>query len=537
MVNHPRRSKRAATAAVTAPVHDHDFDYETLRQAVAFAFETCRGRPLFTTNAEGLFDLFLANVGDEGQIHTCHACRRFIDNYGSLVVINDDGRSIPVAFATGLIPEFYGAAITKMRDTVARARVTGVFYAKEKTLGLPATGDWTHFAAENHKPWNDRLLTAGQGTAAKREDFVTVARALADFTPEMIWQALKLLEAEYLDRSEKFVAPMRWLRDLHAKRAEVKGPTRDNILWLAVATAPEGYCHPRSSMTGTLLEDIAAGLSFAEVKSRFNSKMHPLQYQRPTAAPSAGNIAAAEKIVETLGIRKSLDRRFARMSDIRPFWVPKIAEKKDGGGSVFGHLKPKGAATVRDIDVPASVITWEKFERTVLPTAEQIEFYVPSRGNFIGFTAASDADAPPILKWDRDDERNTVAWYVYHSGSPASQWGLTGYTWAPVSALTRLPTMWGSKPMPHVADGLVGVIDGACDTRVNSGNALFPETLRDDLHQIRSVVEAYSRSAEHTDRSEQVAGFDIRKGSEQINVTLRVTSGGQKVPYKIDRWD
>lgn len=53
-------------------------------------------------------------------------------------------------------------------------------------------------------------------------------------------------------------------------------------------------------MIGTLLDDIASGMSFDSVSRRFAEKMHPLQYQRPQAAPSAGNIAQAEKIVEKL---------------------------------------------------------------------------------------------------------------------------------------------------------------------------------------------------------------------------------------------
>lgn len=35
--------------------------------------------------------------------------------------------------------------------------------------------------------------------------------------------------------------------------------------------------------------------------------MNPLQYQRPQAAPSAGNVAQAERIVEKLGIANSLE--------------------------------------------------------------------------------------------------------------------------------------------------------------------------------------------------------------------------------------
>jgi hypothetical protein len=69
-------------------------------------------------------------------------------------------------------------------------------------------------------------------------------------------------------------------------------------------------------MIGTLLEDIHVGLPFDDFKAKFAAKMHPLQYQRPQAAPKVGAIAQAEKLVEQLGIVRSLKRRFARLDDL-----------------------------------------------------------------------------------------------------------------------------------------------------------------------------------------------------------------------------
>ena len=74
-------------------------------------------------------------------------------------------------------------------------------------------------------------------------------------------------------------------------------------------------------MIGTLLEDLATGMDFATVSARFAAKMHPLKYLRPQAAPRAGNIADAEKIVAKLGIARSLERRFARIDEIETLWT------------------------------------------------------------------------------------------------------------------------------------------------------------------------------------------------------------------------
>ncbi len=155
-------------------------------------------------------------------------------------------------------------------------------------------------------------------------------------------------------------------------------------------------------------------------------------------------------------------------------------------------------------------------------------------------TTAEHEDEPPVLKWDRDDERNPVAWYVYPGGSVASQWGLRSGAWVKVVAITAFPNQWGSHPMPFLGEGAVLVLEGAEDSRDNSGNALFPECLKDELHGARSTIEAYSRNARIGGRQtgEQLAsGYDIRKGRGAADCTLRVLVGGAWTSYHIDRWD
>ena len=534
MVNHPNR-KRAAKLKVTATAHNHEHDYSSLLTGVtaSFAAAVASGGSLFQTNAEGLFDLYLDSMPSERQVHNCHCCRRFIATYGGLVTIGTDGSTTPAMWAPLAVPEFYRPAFKALHDRVKRARVDAPFLSKEAVWGTPRTGDWTHPAVAPPAAfvYRERALTAGQAMAALRENYRTVATALGDFKPAMLDEALRLLKAEALARSEKFIGPVQWLRDLHDRP---KGRAGSNVLWLAIAKAPEGYCHPRASVVGSLLDDIAAGLEFAYIKARFNAKLEPLIYQRPQAAPSAGNIKAAEALFEKLGLAPALERRFARLDEIQAIWRPAAAPELAPGGGVFAHLKAKGE-TVRPVDLPAVTMTWEKLARTILPDARALEFNVPSHGNFIAMTTAANPEAPPILKWDREDERNPVAWYVYHNGSPASQWRLAA-TWTKVNAVSAAPNQWGSKPMEFLGHGVVLVLDGAADTREGQGNAIFPECLKDDLHGARATIEAYSRSAKMGGRDAASAcGYHVGKG--KIGCSLRALVSGAWSAYTIDRWD
>ena len=287
-------------------------------------------------------------------------------------------------------------------------------------------------------------------------------------------------------------------------------------------------------MAGTLLDDIKAGLEFTDCATRFAAKMRPDQYQRPTAAPSAGNIAQAEKLVEALGIRPSLERRFARVDELRTIWQPVApVERAAARGGIFGHLKAKGEPAVPAVEVPAVTMTWAKFADKVLPKAKRLQINVPYHGAFIGMVTAVNPDAPPILKWDSEADRYPVSWYCYMSGSDARQFGLsTG--WADVQVVTRFPNEVVERPMPFLSEGAILIIEGAHDTR-QSGNALFPEILKDELHGARATIEAYARSAQLAGRDESACGYDLRK--QQATCTLRAFVDGGWSGYRIDRWD
>jgi hypothetical protein len=540
MITHSGR-KRAAISAKSSkkPARERDHDYDSLLVAVQrrFSAAIAGGAKLFRTDASNLWSLYLGNLPTQDrQFHNCHCCRKFIESYGDLVAISADGRLTPAMWGvSGGVNGVYDAPFLVMYERVKSARVTSVFLAKESIWGVPTSPGWTHLSVS--PPANllycERLLTSGQAMAANKENYRNVMTALVEFKAPMLDEALRILRAEKLLNADKFIGPVKWLRDLQDRP---RGRVGENIVWRAIADAPEGFCHPRASMAGSLLEDVQNGLPFAEVQRRFNAKVTPLRYQRPQAAPAAGNIASAEKVIDKLGIARSLERRFATLDDIETIWEPFDAKPRRVGG-VFGHLmaKQQTRSTTRHVAVPCITMTWDKFARTLLSSAEKMEVRIANFANpLLAMTAAVHADAPPILKWDREDRRNTVAWYVYPGGSSAGQWGLSpGYN--KVTAVAELPTMWGDKPMTFLHEGVVLIIEGAVDSKNNSA-ALFPEILRDDLHGVRSTIEAYSRSSKLLGRENSNAGgYDLRKGNARCE--LRVFSGGAWQEYLIDRWD
>jgi hypothetical protein len=421
-----RQPKTAASAAAVVEGNRDDAQYDAfLARLQARFIATTNGAPLFETDATGLFAAYLdAFPAADRQHHTCHACRKFVERFGGLVTIDAQGQTAPAIWHEDAADGLYAPAIAAMAKLVRKAKVTGVFLASDTVWGQPLTGIWRHMAVTPPaaRVYRRGALTAGQAMAAKREDFGTVQRALADFGLPLLEQAVTLLSSDTAYRGDRVLGPAQWLRDLQQAKAAAPSALRNNVVWRAIATAPDGFCHPRSSVIGSVLEDLAGGLAAADVLARFNDKMRPSQYQRALAAPTAGAIQQAEKLFADLGLAPALPRRYAQMSDIPAtgfIWTPPQSAAQTTAAGVFGHIAAKDVPPTAPLELPTVTMTWAKFQRDVLPTARKVEARVPSNADrFMALVTAANADAPPILQWDRDESRNQVSWY-YASGIDA----------------------------------------------------------------------------------------------------------------------
>lgn len=324
-----------------------------------------------------------------------------------------------------------------------------------------------------------------------------------------------------------------FLRDLHDAKNR-------NLRWKLIAEAPSGFCHPRSSMIATLLDDIKAGVSFEVARKKWNKQMHPLQYQRAQVAPTAGAVKAAEEAFAKLGAGPALRRRYATMADIlETTWTPKFAEAAAPAASLFGNIKTKEAtAAPASMKLPPVTMTWARFVAEVLPGAEKIESLQSAfREQYATLVTADVTDALPILQWDNTEFRNPVSAFAYHGGSRPADFMLAP-GWVVVKLVTPLPFLWSPGDFSHHGAGALLVLEGARDTgKGHSQSAIFADTLKSEFHAYRSVIEAYSKSNPLLGwEAEHVAGQMVLKGTV-CNLALRVNAGGIESEYRIDRWE
>jgi hypothetical protein len=435
-------------------------------------------------------------------------------------------------------------AYVENRDVVRQ------FFWKDEVWGVPEAGGFKHLSVLAGSCNFEKHLTPNQAMAVRREDRKHLEAALlGDMEPEYIRKAVAMLEAGGLARSETLLPMGRFLLEVQESVKASSGERRNRILWHAVGRAARGWCTPRGSAFGALVEDIKNGRSNAAVERAQAQRMRPDQYQRPQAPPAAGNVKQAEQVFDKLGLGPSLQRRFMAIEEASLFWRPaavsaaqnRAAARESNG--LFSHVETKpprvsAPPSTKRISNTTQTMTFAKFQKDILPKALSMTLRVPNHGSFCALTTAVHQDAPPILKWDHENNRNPGAWYLYTNGSSSSQWGLTYNDHVQVFGLCYLPPEWTlpSKAVEYQTSGRVLLIlQGAYD-HSNSSIALFPECLKSEVHHVRATIEAHSRSVamkELPDGVQHASGYLLNGKNENVELIVGMQEG--TAVYKIDR--
>ena len=507
---------------------------------------------------------------EKQKYHNCNCCKDFINKFGGLAVITEDYKVKSVLWSfieEGVLnrDSIYYNSASNLNKLVSKSQINGVFLPKLDNLGVyksyqyineELTNTWNHFniSIENNincsklfypnKQYSDYKKQAidHQGQAIRNDLYKVIALGLSEYSLETIKAAVTLLDStEALYRQEEILPHAKWLFNLKQILEIQPLPScKRNVIWKALASAPIGFCHVRSSMLVTLLDDIKAGLSYDVYSKKFKEKMSPLQYRRPQAKPSNGTITQAEKLFKELNLESSLKRRFATIDEIETIWKPKeliVKENKEKG--IFDSLRETKEGLINNSlqNINGGIITFIKFKKKVLPTADKIEInLLDIRYPFFVITTATDYDSKPILKWDSVEKRNPFSVYFYDKGANKAIFNLTTRGWYDITGISLRPNLWYKEVDEDEIKEILFVIDNCKDLQ-NQALGLFPEILINDLHPIRSVIEAYSNTHK-LDITDEPSACGI--GLDTVNdfsipLVFKVTSGNSATIYKIDR--
>lgn len=463
-------------------------------------FTPLTNRPLFYTDVDpdALWANYLLSFPAAQRQHfNCHTCESFVRRFGGLVYVDEVGRLVSALWRFSTKGYKFPRLIKRVE---ASAIVRPLLLSGDGKLGESLVGGWEHWSV-----FLPPTYAAGDEHEAE-VNFRTVQGVLNQTSRRTLEKALYVCTAHGIAKCDKVQEILGALLDMQFKHVNLQWVIFMHSDWHTLG-------HVSSSITGALIKDIDDKLPEAEVVRRHNERVDPMRYMRPQSAPSEGTIDRAEKLFAEMGLAPALRRRHAEISDLQGCWWSTHVHPQRVAG-VFDNLRE------HPVEGPQRVMTFAKFQREVLPKAKSMELLLDSKPyNFAAFTTAVDANAPRLFKWN-----SPLGWYVYHGGSMPQSFNMRA-GWATVLCVQEVPSQ----------EGVVFCLHGCKDVIYRGGLCIFPEMLRHELHEVRSVIEAFSGKGRLMDSIRTrvpAAGFYLQKEHGQ-DVVLRVNG----VAYRIDRWD
>jgi len=253
--------------------------------------------------------------------HDCNCCKQFIRDCGNVVAINKDLEFESIWDIN--IGGHYQAVADEMALLVKFAGIKDKYLHYQKRLGT----DFNHREFEDGKivkfehfhfllPFKFVNRDDLESTLSMyRANVHVFKRGLEEITKEALQIVLELIDQDSLYRGQEHRVAVQSFIKLKEKgylNLATLGAV-DRFCW-KYATKPGARI--RNTAIGTLLIDISEGMDLTQAVKRFESKVAPENYKRPTALITESMIKKAQKKIESLGYTNSLPRRNAVMDDL-----------------------------------------------------------------------------------------------------------------------------------------------------------------------------------------------------------------------------
>lgn len=355
----------------------------------------------------GAFPIGTNNILREKAEHDCNTCKHFIRNLGKVVTIKD-GKVSTIWDVEGL-EEPYATVASELNRILQEAPIAGVFRTKFNFYGGTSNVDnhdpsirWFHFGGKTPARC---LKSSPEADAGQVNSIVGVfQRGLDEITLSDLDEVLDLINQNALYRGKEFEKSIQEFRRVKAKYLETGGsPT---FAWEHCNSPAAGF---RNTVIGTLFTDLAAGDGIEVAVKKYEAKVAPANYKRPTALITPKMIEQAVEKLKGLGLEDAIRRRLARLEDLS------VRDVLFVDNTVAGVMKDKDDLTDLLLSSPS---TKKRAPKSATATDISIADFIKGGfknielvlgnqhlSNFVTLTAPEHDDVKPLFKW-----RNNFAW-------------------------------------------------------------------------------------------------------------------------------
>lgn len=401
--------------------------FSIFAKIVATSFQSLtQASQVFVTGISGdaLFQAYLAAfppgtdpIFKTHTEHTCSCCKQFIRRAGNVVALGDhDSLRTVWDEAASTAPAPYNAVAAALREAVIAAEISDLYRVSQKESSFGAATTRSLDAAGKALAWNHlhtnaipKALQAASPDQACGEYRTTVqvfTRGLTELMPSALDTVLALIEANNLYRGAEHKAAV--VQFMAAQQTYLSLPPceRGRYAWTH-ATGPASRF--RSTVIGTLAQDLSEGVDVDHAVKSFETKVAPTNYKRTSAVITPAMVKQAMATIETLGLEPALERRFATLGDISVNdvkWVDGSVKPAMKGGLADTLMQAVAAAppNAAEAEARAEQIGLEAFVADVLPKATSVEVLLRGEhlGNLMSLTAPVNPAPARLFRWNND---------------------------------------------------------------------------------------------------------------------------------------
>jgi len=393
------------------------------KQAVAVQFGRMSDYPMFrvAVSKDALWDTYLGSFPEgtnplyrQRTEHDCNCCKQFIRAIGGAVAIID-GKVVSIwdVQAEG----GYQVVADALSALVKSSEISNVFLHTERTAG--ANRSFESFVNGGIATWEHFFVhILGKHFCSKgmidsklgehRSTFDLMYRALNSITEDALETVMELITQNTLYRGAEHLHNVREFYNLKCAYLDAEQyAEQDSVdvklfVWERVLTANSAVARIRNSVIGTLLVDLSENVPLEDAVKKYEVKVAPANYKRPTALVTASMIKKAKETLEELGLVSALERRYATINDITVNNIL-FADRsvKHLSTDVFdsmlneaGNKAPKSLSKVDEVTI-------DQFIEHILPSAKKVEVMIDNahQGNLVSLITAKNSTAPDLFKW------------------------------------------------------------------------------------------------------------------------------------------
>lgn len=512
--------------------------FKNFSKAVNAQIESFNGL-LFKVKAtsDDVWDLYLKSFSEgtdpifkERTEHDCSCCKSFIRQMGNVVTLNSDGTYNTIWADHESLPHPYNVVSAALGEYIKSFSIDSVYMCTDnfKNPGQKVSRSqnedgsvvtWDHFYGEvptSAVIYNPDTVIGDYNTTAQM-----ALRAVTSITDYAIDSVLDLINQGVLYRGEQYKNSIVSLKEMKQKYEKyvAAGNNESNFGFIEIKNPA---ARVRNTAIGTLLVDISEDRDIETAVKSYENMVAPANYQRPKALITPRMIKNALEKLDDLDMRDSIERRFAKTSDVSVkdvIWASADAqqEMKDSLEEILlGSGRVRRGSKVNDY----VEIGINDFIKDIVPNVSTMDVMVHNalQSNFVALTAPVHADIKNMFSWS-----NNFAW-SYNGGVADSIKERVKAAGGNVNAKLRVSLAWGNSDdldlhcyTPNGTEIYFGNRNGVLDVDMNGGfvhNSTDPvenmafDRLENGVYEFK-VNQYYNRTPDNPGYTIQIAYDDI----------------------------